>query len=109
MDIYNEDVEWEINEEDIEVIEDQMVREFPIVINYCNGSKIYIVNGKKVNLQGLWSSYNPLSNIHYLLTGKMTTETFSLFEGSETDLLCHYMYEKNKPNFIKKVVNIGDW
>ena len=85
MNIYTENITYELTKEDINLIEAQMIKEFPIEIlpNY------YVINGKKHKLPGLWSSYNPLSNLEYMLTGRMTNEVFdTAFHDSLTDLLC---------------------
>lgn len=80
-------------------IESQMIKEFPITVH---PNCVYMINGNRYHLRGLYMSENPLANIYYVLTGEMTNEKFTtLFDGSATDLLCKQIHSRHIKNYIE--------
>jgi hypothetical protein len=100
INIYTEEITYDLSDEDIQAIESQMIKEFPITVH---PNHIYMINGERHRLSGLWGSYNPLANIYYVLTGKMTNEKFATFDGSATDLLCKQIHNKHIKNYMQKI------
>jgi hypothetical protein len=117
MNIYSEDISYELTDDEIQEIETQMMTEFDIIKEnppscFLNN---YIINGKSFILPGLWSSQNPLSNIEYLLSGQMDNQIYPVtFHGSLTDRLCrkiHYQHKQDADALTaRKIINKqGNW
>jgi hypothetical protein len=106
MDIYNEDITYELTDDEIQEIETQMMTEF----NILTDNNKYIINGNEFSLRSFWSSYNPLSNIHYVLSN-----TFgNAFDSSLTDELCRKIHYKHKAIVDAEtakniIIRQGDW
>lgn len=98
MNIYTEDISYELTNDEIQEIETQMITEFNIIKENLN----YIINGKRFNLPGLWRNDNPLSNIEYLLSGNF------VFHDSLTDQLCRKIHFKHKAIVDAKIAKQGN-